>query len=110
MTIRANIQAKVDQITQELAQNPAHPVSPTAQELQLAAMKAMTGGVDGWVAYMKMFADANNPAELARLIPTDGSHDDDDLQVARAYLVRNGMCTETTTTDLLDNVTNVLNV
>lgn len=109
MSIKSNIQAKVDQITLELEANPGQPTSQTAAELQAAAMKAMCGGVDGWVAYMKLFADENNPAELARLIPTDGSHEPEH-QIARAYLVRNGMCTDTTTTDLLDNVTNVLNL
>jgi hypothetical protein len=78
-------------------------VSQTAQDLQKNATRAIVGGIDDWVTYMKMFADPNNPLELARLIPTDGTTDDT-RQIARAYLVRNGMCTETTTGMLLDNV------
>jgi hypothetical protein len=100
MAISDNIKAKAKQVKDEVA---AGGVSPTAQDLQKKATKAICGGIDEWVIYMKMFADANNPAQLARLIPTDGTTDDVH-EVARAYLVRNGMCTETTTGQLLDNV------
>ena len=100
MAISDNIKAKAKKVKDEVA---AGGVSPTAQDLQKKATKAICGGTDDWVTYMKMFADPANPAELARLIPTDGSNDDVH-QVARAYLVRNGMCTETTTGMLLDNV------
>ena len=98
MAISDNIKAKATQVKAEVA---ADGVSPTAQDLHQKAMRAIVGGIDDWVTYMELFA--TNPAELARLIPTDGTTDDDH-QEARAYLVRNGMCTETSTGMILDNV------
>jgi hypothetical protein len=98
MAISDNIKAKAKQVRDEVDQDG---VSPTALELHEKATRAIVGGIDDWVTYMQLFA--TNPAELARLIPTDGTTDDDH-QAARAYLVRNGMCTETTTGMILDNV------
>lgn len=100
MAISDNIKAKAKQVKDEVA---ATGKSPTAEMLQQKATRAIVGGIDDWIAYMQIFVDAGNPAQLARLIPTDGTSDDVH-QVARAYLVRNGMCTETTTGMLLDNV------
>jgi len=100
MAISDNIAAKAKQVKDEVAASPTG-ASQLAQLLQKKATKAIVGGIDDWIGYMEIFA--TNPAELARLIPTDGTNDDLH-QVARAYLVRNGMCTETTTGMLLDNV------
>ena len=105
MAISTNIKDVADKIKQEIKEN--NGVSPTAQQVSKAATKAILGGTDDWVAYMKMFA--KSPEELARLIPTDGSTDDDS-QTARAYLAANGMCTETTTGNLPNNVNDVLDL
>jgi len=98
MAISDNIKAKAKQVRDEVNNTG---VSPTAQDLHQKATRAIVGGIDDWVTYMQLFA--TNPAELARLIPTDGTTDDEH-QAARAYLVRNGMCTETSTGMILDNV------
>jgi len=105
MAISDKIKAMSDKIKQEIQTGGG--VSPTARDLQKAAMKAMNGGVEGWVAYMKPFS--SNAAELARLVPTDGDADPE-RQIARAYLVSNGMCTETSTGGLGDNVDKKLDI
>ena len=107
MSIKTNIEAIAEKIKNEVQTGGG--VSQTARDVGLAARKAILGGTDDWVAYMRMFASPANPAELARLIPTDGTTDDAH-QTARAYLAANGMCTETTTGNLLNNVTDKLNL
>lgn len=106
MAISDNIKAKAKAVQDEAD---ATGVSKTAQELHDKAMKAIVGGVADWVAYMQLFADPADPAQLARLIPTDGTTDDV-RQTARAYLVRNGMCTEDTTHMTLDHVEDKLDI
>ena len=101
MAISDNIQAKAEAIDDERIANPEGPF-PIADEVQQKATKAILGGTLDWVSYVKLFA--TNPDELARLIPTDGTTDGV-RQQARAYLAANGMCGETTTGRLKDNVT-----
>jgi len=95
----------------ERVQNEA-PNSATAQMLHGLAMKAILGGTEDWVNYMKLFADSDVPAELARLVPTAEDPEDKraDRQEARAYLVANGMCTDETTGTLQMRVTKRLDV
>jgi hypothetical protein len=108
MTIRENIQDVIDQIT--LERNTMGGQSPTADGLQRDAIAAIPSGqgmvatgqiTEQWRTYMTNFAGKpiTNPAQLARLLPTDGSNDAD-RQKERAYLVANGMCGVTTTDDL----------
>lgn len=80
--------------------DPATP-TPVSDDVQSKATKAILGGVADYVTYMQLFA--KNDAELARLIPTDGTTDEV-RQKARAYLVRNGMCGHGTGELLVDNV------
>jgi hypothetical protein len=108
MTISKNILAKMDQVQQEIdaGVSPDDPNSKT-RELHNKAVAAILNGNDSdeWVEYMKLFAgDPTNEAELARLIPTDGTTDAN-RQDARAYLVAGGTCLMATTTKLLDPVT-----
>ena len=95
MAISDKIQEIAEKVTDEVNANPGGQ-SQTAQNLHQLATKAILGGTTDWVNYMSLFADPNNPLELARLIPTDGTTDEK-RQTARAYLVANGMCTEATT-------------
>jgi hypothetical protein len=106
MAISDKIQAKAQTITDEVK---ATGNSQTAWDLHDLATKAILGGATDWVNYMSQFADPNNPLELARLIPTDGTTDDT-RQTARAYLVANGMCTEATTGNLLMRVNKELDL
>ena len=101
MAISDNIRKKAEAIEDERVNNPNGPF-PIASEVQKKATDAILGGTGDWVTYVRLFA-VNGP-ELARLIPTDGTTDHDRRQ-ARAYLAANGMCGETTTGNLLQNVT-----
>ena len=113
MTIQANVQRKIDEIEGEIearAINPDASITKT-QELHDKAMAAMFNGNQSqqWIDYMTLFAGTpTNKTELARLIPTDGTHTNPDMQEARAYLVANGLCLMGTTTALHENVTNRL--
>jgi len=104
MAISDNVQAKANAIRQEQINSPNGP-TPIGDEVQQKAIKAITGGVADWVAYMELFK--TNDAELARLIPTDGTSGGPRVQ-ARAYLVANGVCGMGTTVHLADNVTTTL--
>ncbi len=108
MAISDKIQATAEKVKDEKSTSP-NGISQTAQTLHQLATKAILGGIGDWVNYMKLFADPNNPDELARLIPTDGTTDDV-RQTARAYLAANGMCTEATTGNLQMQVTKRLDL
>lgn len=94
MNIEGNIIAVKTKIIQEGAG------SPTAARLRRKALVAIRKGANGsaeWKDYMQEFA--TTPAELARLLPTDGSESDAGMNDARAYLVAKAPCgTDTVTT------------
>jgi len=91
MTILANILSKKETILAEGAN------SATAARLKRKALDAILKGSTEWVEYMQEFA--TSPQELARLVPTDGSHTNQGMNDARAYLVAKAPCgTETVTT------------
>lgn len=101
MTIRANIEARIEQIQAELDANP-NELGEISKKVKEGAINAIMGGAADWVSYMSLFA--NTPAELARLIPSDGTEDDPNMREARAYLVANAICAPGTATGLIDNV------
>jgi hypothetical protein len=103
MTIDDNIKEVRDKIRKERIEKQNNPAAttPFSDEVQSKATRAILGGPADYVTYMKLFAKTD--AELARLIPTDGTTDEP-RQRARAYLVRNGMCGHGTGELLLDNV------
>jgi len=103
MSIRDNIERVQNKILAEVTGDFPQGNGPIGGDVHRKAVKAITGGAADWVEYMKLFADPANPAELARLIPTDDTTGDDH-QEARAYLVRNGVCLMGTNTDLMRNV------
>ena len=106
MTIKANIEAKIERLQQEkeemLALEPPDQIGPEATEMKNLAIAAVLGDRDAFIAYMKLFA--TNDQELARLIPTDGTQNDPVKREARAYLVSNAICAPATATGLIDNV------
>jgi hypothetical protein len=104
MAISDNIDAKMAAIEEERLANEADPTLPTpiSKEVAAKAIKAILGGTQDWIAYVSLFKATD--AELARLVPTDGTTDDD-RQEARAYLARNGVCGMGTGRHLKDNVT-----
>ena len=109
MSISDNISGKMEAIHQERVQiNDPNQPHPIADEVRTKAMKAILGSAADWVIYMKLYS--TNPDELARLIPTDGSDNDEKKNIARAYLAANGMCAPGTGDGLMNNVTNQLNL
>lgn len=101
MAISDNIQEVAETIRQQRLVPPGNQ-SELGRQIQAKALKAIYGGPVEWVEYMQQFA--KTPGELARLIPTDGTMDDK-RKLARAYLLCDGMCGETTTQNLRENVT-----
>lgn len=82
------------------------PGSQTAIRLRRKALDAILGGSKEWVTYMQEFA--TTPEELARLVPTDGSHTDDGMNDARAYLVAKAPCGTDTVNSFEKTITEVL--
>jgi len=106
MSIRDNITDKIKAIHDEREEVGFG--GPIAEEVRTKAMKAILGGAEEWKEYVQLYAKTD--AELARLIPTDGTHNDEKKNIARAYLAANGMCAPGTGDHLLDNVTGQLNL
>jgi hypothetical protein len=108
MNIDQNIQAKADAIHAERLAHQVDPSVPTpiSDEVQSKAVNAILGSITDYVDYMRLFAA--DEVELARLIPTDGTTEPE-RQLARAYLVRNGVCGSGTGDHLLENVSVTLN-
>lgn len=106
MTIKANIEEKIKELKLEREAmqqlQPANQVGPKNKQLKDLAIAAILGEKEDFIAYMKLFA--KTPDELARLIPTDGTDNDEKKREARAYLVSNAICAPGTTTQLLENV------
>lgn len=107
-----NIQVKINTIKDERASSPDGKTSATGNDVQQKAIAAIHGGAAEWAQYMKLFAgqegSANFPRLLARLIPTDGTHANDAMRTARAYLVGNGVCGAITGDGLDREVTIIL--
>lgn len=106
MNIKKTLDDLILKIDDEMAKNNGH--SDTADRLKDLSIKAILGGPGEWIEYMRLFEDKNDPAQLARLIPTDGSQVRGDMQVARAYLIAGGPCGPSTYKDLARTVTIVL--
>ena len=103
MAISEKIQKKAEDIDDERITNPNGPF-PIAAEVQTKATNAILGGPEEWLEYVKMFAAS--PEELARLTPSEAT----EFRRPLAYLAANGMCGETTTGNLMNNVTVDLDV
>ena len=109
MSIQSNVQEKIDELEAERLEIDDDTLPhPKADEVRTKAMSAILGSAADWVVYMQLYA--RTPAELARLIPTDNSGNDEKMNIARAYLAANGMCAPGTGRRLLDNVTDRLNL
>src|SRR4030095_3109568 len=70
--------------------------SSEAERTGLLAVAAINGGIRslGWRNYMLPFGEITpvEPGQLERLLATDGSLGEADLDMRRAYLVANGVC------------------
>ena len=111
MPIKDNIRAKMKQIADEVAAGGPTPIGDDLRNKAQAAILAGQGQNPAWTAYMELFTVSQPPAthdaQLARLMPTDGTNDQP-RQKARAYLVSNAMCAPGTTGTLDTNVTGTL--
>ncbi len=101
MSIRTNIEKVINE-----AQKPEN--AELADELQKKAVLAIKGGEGSlpWREYMEMFAE--NDEQLARLLPTDDTKDNFEMDLARTYLIGNGPCGAITITRLLFGVEDTL--
>ena len=77
-------------------------VDERATQAILQGQGTLPASTPGWIAYMELFSGGST-ADLDRLIPRDGTTDND-RQVARAYLAANGKCGMGTTRNLANNV------
>lgn len=102
MSIRSNI----EDIMAAIPNTPG--LGSSIRAKAMAAIAAGQGSTQ-WTTYMEVFSQS--PEELARLEPTDGSGNDPAKNVARTYLVANGMCgSDTTGTRTIETVGNTLNL
>ena len=99
-----NIEGNILEVKQTIINEGAG--SQTAARLRRKALDAINGGSVHWVLYMEEFA--KTPDELARLIPTDGSHTDQGMNDARAYLVAKSPCGTDTVTGFENTISAVL--
>jgi hypothetical protein len=95
MTILENIKKK---IAEQEADSTGR-VTDKLQEESLAAILAGLGS-EAWTTYMKNFADADRPDQLARLTAQDSARNDPYMRKAIAYLVANASCGMATITKL----------
>ena len=89
MSIEKNIENKQDAINAERAAS-ATGNSEIANGLQVKAAAAVYGGTPEWDDYMKEFAKTSD--EMARLQPETTSLPNSERNLARAYLIGNGIC------------------
>jgi len=99
-----NILGNILEVKQRILDEGAN--SPTADRLKRKALDAISGGNAEWVIYMKEFA--KTPDELARLVASDGSENDDGMNDARAYLLAKAPCGTDTVTGFENGITEIL--
>ena len=89
MSIEKNIEEKQEAIDAERAASPTGD-SAIANDLQVKAAAAVQGGTAEWNKYMNEFAKTSD--EMARLQPDNASLPSSPRNLARAYLIGNGIC------------------
>ena len=89
MSIEKNIEDKQTAINAQRAAS-ATGDSAIANDLQVKATAAVQGGTTEWDNYMKEFA--KDSSEMARLQPEAGGTPSSPRNLARAYLIGNGIC------------------
>ena len=91
MTIRANILQVQNAMLNEIGKT-KKPTCDKVQDLSLRAIDAGKGS-EFWEEYMKLFVDpGGNQQQLDRLMARDGTEGDEEMNLARAYLVADGPC------------------
>jgi len=106
MTIQANIIKIKKRMLAEVDEDD----KPTCVKVQSLALKAIDQGKKSkaWQDYMELFVDPGNEKQLKRLLATDGTEAEADMNEARAYLVAAGPCTPDTVFHFGKGVTETL--
>lgn len=112
MTITQNIQNVINKIFEERSLSADGRSSATGKMMSDLASAAILAGqgdpasgqfTDEWRNFMTFFAGTPvNAQQLARLLPTDGTHINAAMQHERAYLAGNALCGATTPDTTLD--------
>ena len=94
MSIRDNVKEIRKKMLLEVGENER----PTCDKISALGLLAIHNGrnSDEWKEYMTLFAEPGNDAQLARLLATDGTENNDGMNRARAYLLADGPCTPDT--------------
>ena len=92
------IKDKIKEIRKQMLLEVGEANRPTCDKVSSMGLAAIDNGKGSpeWEAYMRLFVEANNEAQLKRLLATDGTKDDAEMNRARAYLVADGPCTPDT--------------
>ncbi|HKS28722.1 MAG TPA: hypothetical protein VJS44_12925 [Pyrinomonadaceae bacterium] len=90
MTIRANIIRVKGQILADVVSDNKAFSEGVKNKAIDAVLKGQ--GSPEWRTYMEMFVDPGREDQLARLMGTDDTASDPDMNHARAYLVADGPC------------------
>jgi hypothetical protein len=95
MKIIEKIREKKTRITKKTTQ-----AKQEARDNRDLAVAAIQAGIrsKAWKAYMEQFAD--NQEQLMRLMATDGTLGDEEMDIKRAYIVGNAICGSGTPTEL----------
>ena len=101
MSIQSNIEAVIAQVKAPGGQS-------VGDAIQIESLAALAAGEDSpqWQTYMQRFAQTED--QLARLLATDGTKDNPEMNAARTALVQNGECGGQTIDDLDKNVGDIL--
>jgi len=97
-----SIKGNIEEVMKEISGENGQAVGDEVRMQSVAAIKAGSGSPE-WEKYMSRFA--KDEAQLARLLPTDDTVGNYEMDVARVYLLGNGTCgADTTGFHLLDGV------
>ena len=94
MSIKDNIK----EVRKKMLLEVGEPNRPTCDDVSRMGLAAIHNGKNSaeWEAYMKLFVEVGNDAQLNRLLAKDGTENEPDMNRARAYLVADGPCTPDT--------------
>ena len=92
------IKDKIKEVRKKMLLEVGEANRPTCDQVSSLGLLAIHNGKDSaeWEAYMKLFVEPNNEAQLKRLLAKDGTENDAEMNRARAYLVADGPCTPDT--------------
>ncbi len=102
MSIRTNIEEMIKRLDDEKQTGG----TTIADDMRKKVVRAITGGASQWDDYMKLFA--KDESELARLRPDSDDGEVSAKNLARAYLIGNGVCTVLSHQNLLFTVNDTL--